>query len=511
MSLTKVTYSMIESAPANVLDYGAVGDGVADDTAAIQAALSSGSKNIIFPQGKTFIVDGGLTYTGNDALISAYGATIKLKNNATAKKIITLTGDRNTVDGGTWDGNRTNGNSSGSEYFSWAIGLDGDNCTCRNATIKSIYGIGIYGLGNYLLFQNNNITDFIYWGIQVQGGGAIYRGNRAIGNYIDSSAGATTGQGILFTSGYTTGDYQIDWEISGNTIIGPSGAIGAQPINIAVRGKEGIVANNTTRYGSMGFSEGGSGTIVTGNRFFDLQGTFRYGVEPSGSQIISDNYITGAKFGVICSGGCDFQNGQITNNTIYFDFAGVTYQNFSTGSGSNSVVNGNTFIGNAGSTKGLSLKAPCSNMLIANNTITNVETAVFLDDVSGAINMTVANNLFKSCDYGCRAYTGSTVNLSNLYSYANSYISVLDTSWSKVPGVTFTSEVVNANSVVSGSGARLSVVDQTSNILVQYGTGSPEGVVTAGVGSVFYRLDGGAGTTLYVKQTGTGNTGWAGK
>lgn len=30
MSLTKATYSMIEGAPVNVLDYGAVGDGSAD-------------------------------------------------------------------------------------------------------------------------------------------------------------------------------------------------------------------------------------------------------------------------------------------------------------------------------------------------------------------------------------------------------------------------------------------------------------------------------------------------
>lgn len=41
MSLTKVTYSMIDGAVVNVLDFGAVGDGVADDTAAIQAAINS--------------------------------------------------------------------------------------------------------------------------------------------------------------------------------------------------------------------------------------------------------------------------------------------------------------------------------------------------------------------------------------------------------------------------------------------------------------------------------------
>jgi hypothetical protein len=43
------------------------------------------------------------------------------------------------------------------------------------------------------------------------------------------------------------------------------------------------------------------------------------------------------------------------------------------------------------------------------------------------------------------------------------------------------------------------------------GTGSPEGVLAAVVGSIWTRTDGGAGTTLYVKETGTGNTGWVAK
>ena len=43
------------------------------------------------------------------------------------------------------------------------------------------------------------------------------------------------------------------------------------------------------------------------------------------------------------------------------------------------------------------------------------------------------------------------------------------------------------------------------------GAGSPEGVLSAVVGSMYTRTDGGAGTTLYVKESGTGNTGWVAK
>jgi hypothetical protein len=41
-----------------------------------------------------------------------------------------------------------------------------------------------------------------------------------------------------------------------------------------------------------------------------------------------------------------------------------------------------------------------------------------------------------------------------------------------------------------------------------FGTGSPEGVITAGIGSIYRRTDGSAGTTFYVKESGAGNTGW---
>ena len=43
------------------------------------------------------------------------------------------------------------------------------------------------------------------------------------------------------------------------------------------------------------------------------------------------------------------------------------------------------------------------------------------------------------------------------------------------------------------------------------GAGSPEGVVTAPVGSLYTNRSGGAITTLYVKESGVGNTGWIAK
>jgi hypothetical protein len=49
----------------------------------------------------------------------------------------------------------------------------------------------------------------------------------------------------------------------------------------------------------------------------------------------------------------------------------------------------------------------------------------------------------------------------------------------------------------------------TGTVQDSSGSGTPEGSVTAPVGSVYRRTDGGTATTLYVKESGAGNTGWA--
>lgn len=46
---------------------------------------------------------------------------------------------------------------------------------------------------------------------------------------------------------------------------------------------------------------------------------------------------------------------------------------------------------------------------------------------------------------------------------------------------------------------------------IMTGSGDPNGVVTAAIGSMYLRRDGGANTTLYIKESGSSNTGWVAK
>jgi len=71
MSLTKVTYSMIESAPFNVIDYGADKTGTLDSTTAIQAAITAATQTagrgntVFFPAG-IYKVSSTISYTKSD-------------------------------------------------------------------------------------------------------------------------------------------------------------------------------------------------------------------------------------------------------------------------------------------------------------------------------------------------------------------------------------------------------------------------------------------------------------
>jgi hypothetical protein len=51
-----------------------------------------------------------------------------------------------------------------------------------------------------------------------------------------------------------------------------------------------------------------------------------------------------------------------------------------------------------------------------------------------------------------------------------------------------------------------------SKLPISFGLGDPENVIVADIGSLHLRLDGGVGTTLYIKESGDETaTGWVAK
>ena len=75
--------------------------------------------------------------------------------------------------------------------------------------------------------------------------------------------------------------------------------------------------------------------------------------------------------------------------------------------------------------------------------------------------------------------------------------------WASPAAIGTTAPAAITGTTVTSTGCLLVVASKICS-----GTGSPEGVLTAPVGSQYHRTDGGAGTVFYTKETGAGNTGW---
>jgi hypothetical protein len=101
--------------------------------------------------------------------------------------------------------------------------------------------------------------------------------------------------------------------------------------------------------------------------------------------------------------------------------------------------------------------------------------------------------------------TAQAIYVANTYTSATSY---------EAAGIRWSSNVAIFGPVKgSGGGSSRNAQYHTTETGVYWssGSGSPESVVTAPVGSIYTRTDGGAATTLYIKESGTGNTGWIAK
>jgi hypothetical protein len=93
MALTKVSYTMIEGAVANVLDYGATGNGVTNDAAAILLAFASG-RSVYLPKGTYFVNTTILELPENVIVFGDGPETIILGNGG--NPVLTLTGTTGT-------------------------------------------------------------------------------------------------------------------------------------------------------------------------------------------------------------------------------------------------------------------------------------------------------------------------------------------------------------------------------------------------------------------------------
>jgi polygalacturonase len=489
----------------DVRTFGAKGDGVTDDTAAIQAARdAAGAKTVSFPAGTYLVTDIRNTVAGQKWLLDA-GATIKLADGSDTHTLW-LTGEGSSIEGGAIDGNKANQTANGH-----GIVITGSRCTVRGVRVENTRRYGIYALdADRITIAECDVIDSGETGITVEAsaGSDRYK-SRVFDNHIDrSSLGSGVVGGGIKINGNEAGINTERVIIRGNQVDMPSSPVSgaANCIELWGGGGRAAISDNITNGGSMGVSvDSGHHTAVAGNTFV---GPSSYGMEVARCSYVTltGNVVDGqglATRGVLISNtspGRISVAGNIidnlaassrgifaTNTPSYLSIVGNTIELDATGYGielsgaTHAAISGNNIHGGGVAQKAIAL-TNCAGVAVSGNACHNfTENGVLIIASSGTSdNIAIAGNTMVSC--------GNPVTTQISGGSIGTHVR-----WDS-----------NAPNVID-------MISATQNIQRRSGFGSPESAITAGIGSIYQQRDGGTSTTLWVKESGTGSSGWVAK
>jgi hypothetical protein len=325
----------------SVKDFGAVGDGVTDDTAAINAALDSVAGTggvVVIPPSSSFYAISGPLLPKSYTTIMGYGAEVRNVTNNVFVPVwaIGQPGTANyltdiSVFGLTVDCNATstdcNGSGIGGSYVNNLrivdctvknspcqgifLGRGGRNCWIINNVIDRAYGDGIH-IGDqytgevieYVVIKNNYVYNSFDGGIGITAGSHIVF---IEDNYINISGGPGIDIAgvyeITCARNYITGYAQIgirimrfnafqtfDVQVLDNIIDGP-------PANEAAINVFGPNNTNVSTFTN-------NPIVIRGNRIKNVTNTGSYGIFVTGAGMltIDSNFIEGNKDGIVLSG-----------------------------------------------------------------------------------------------------------------------------------------------------------------------------------------------------------------
>lgn len=354
MSLTKATFAMVEQGFANPLDYGAVGDGTANDTAALTAAIAVGL-DVYIPKGFTFATPGNVTGFSNGQRVFG-GGTIK-KIGAGLNPIVLLPDliENVTFENITFDGNKAL--YTAGQPVPAILGYVTRSITVKNCTFQNIVDCGVKlrdGAGLLVdgcIFKNidtNGIEVRLYTNDPRTGSPypvrPANRDYRIVNSYFDKiddgAGGAGEGCGVnlasssalyyianvvvsnntfedvlrsIFTENNVAGGETRNFSIIGNTISGNIRGAGVvetkdgigvvNGIDVTITGNTIRNVGNFTPVGGVSAAVQVSGNacynvVITGNTFTDDSGApdrTDYGVylNESASVIVRNNIIEG--------------------------------------------------------------------------------------------------------------------------------------------------------------------------------------------------------------------------
>ena len=455
------------SETVSVKDFGAVGDGVTDDTVAIQAAIDSVYATGTY--GTVVVPSGTYIFTGitvkSKVTLKGTGGILKLKDNVCVNTGVSyylvhnLNHNDVTYDGLIIDGNKDNNTSFLVADNITAVGENtvvrdckiinppdsgimfsaATNGSCINNQIKGARDLGIYVnapettplLGD-MVISGNVITECVYGGIGVK---------RSVENCLVS--------GNLITScgnGITVEDFGV-----GN---------GGHPTHILIEGNLlqdiGYVYNTLPNVAETGITLNATqNAVVSDNKIQNCSGT---GINLSGASecVIKGNHLTGYPTDPASSGTYGVGGIMIVTRVS----AGETFY------ANNNIISGNY-------TKdfqdyGIRVNAGAYNN-ITNNTFNSVEWGVRLD--ANADSNIFSYNYIEGVSGAIQYYTGADSNI-----YKHNYLANAGTEWERTGNVRTTSVSTPVGAITPKFAGQLCWVTSGNKFFMAYGVSNTEWV-----------------------------------
>lgn len=318
MSLTKVSYSMIEGTPINVLDYGVDNTGTTNNATALQSIIDNAPANacIYFPAG-TYL--GYIFVWRDDLTIQGAGMAstiIKLPNNCPSVTVPyegggTITGLPNVIEVGkcalgnnapqytnvtikdlTIDGNYTNNTAPTTDLFGHGMIITHvSNCVFENITVQDCFLTGIdnvinsnfnfinaivYDCGNATVYGGHypnfdvNSSKGCHFNIISSGG---YYGGRLLdncwGNFIDITVYSPSITGFVYDNQTVNSSYSntINVNVQEGCDSGQGISIGTNCFNSTINANVSNVVGTAVLVGGASLATSPSGNTITVNTY----------------------------------------------------------------------------------------------------------------------------------------------------------------------------------------------------------------------------------------------------
>jgi hypothetical protein len=507
----------------NAKDFGVVGDGVTNDTTAIEACIAAAGvgATIVFAPGMNCLLASEVDLNVSGQRFIGYGATLTKAGSFTGSGMLRCAATNVTVEGFTFNG-------TDKTKFATITSADVAEgfAAINNVVYNCSYGITANS-NSRVRIENNRVYQVANYAILVQNitGTSAYTNVRVVGNNIDMS---DLGSGSTQLSILVRGDAAYPTTnvyIAGNNIVQAVDPASSTALCCECRFvNNGVFQGNTCTNGSMVVSAASCNSFTIDNNVGTNQ-TF-YGIEiaalsgyPMQDIVVSNNTLRGSNilnYAIGLQGFAASNRCSITGNSIS---ATVNFGIYVTDQWDNVSITGNTIdISTSGSAQyGIymlgSTTSQITHVAITGNQINGNaagEKGIYLRNVSFA--SVTGNEIFNWTEDPVFLYVDSTVTVDDISITGNT----LTPNGSTI-GKTVLGTLGNRVVAYGNAGYRLAntiganIQNYNLDLYELWGTGSPEGLVTAGVGSIFHRTDGAANTCLYIKESGTGSTGWVAK